>query len=202
MTRLGLVVEGHGETAAVPLLVRRIAHDALARFDTDIHRTIRVKRSLVGATTSTDLDRSMRLLARDGCESILVLLDSDDDCPATLAPILLAAAQPVAGQVKIAVVLAHREFEAWFLAALSSLRGVRAVRPDASFDRDPEAVRGAKRAFEGLFEPGNYYSETVDQPSYAAALDLDEARRNAPSFDKFYREVDRLTAPRARRLQA
>ncbi|HEX3621827.1 MAG TPA: DUF4276 family protein [Acidimicrobiales bacterium] len=195
MTRLGLIVEGHGETVAVPLLVRRIAHGALGRFDTGVHRTIRVKRGLAGATNSTDLDRSVTLLARDGCESILVLLDSDDDCPAILAPALLATAKPVAAHVKLGVVLAHREFEAWFLAALTSLRGVRAMPSDASFDRDPESVRGAKRAFEALFKPGNYYSETVDQPSYTAAFDLDEARRNSPSFDKFYREVERLTAP-------
>jgi hypothetical protein len=36
-----------------------------------------------------------------------------------------------------------------------------------------------------------HYSETLDQPAFAARLDLEMARR-ADSFDKFYREVVRL----------
>jgi len=33
------------------------------------------------------------------------------------------------------------------------------------------------------------YSETVDQPAFSAVFDLQLARK-APSFDKFYREVE------------
>jgi hypothetical protein len=43
---------------------------------------------------------------------------------------------------------------------------------------------------------GRRYSPTVDQPSLAAAIDLRQAR-GAPSFDKLWREVERLIRHRS-----
>src|SRR2546426_7135782 len=46
--------------------------------------------------------------------------------------------------VPCAVVLAHREYEAWFLASLESLRGRRGIRGDAEAHPDPEEPRDRK----------------------------------------------------------
>ena len=54
---------------------------------------------------------------------ILVLLDADDDCPAELAPTLLNRARSARPDCRVSVVLANREFEAWFLASAQSLAG-------------------------------------------------------------------------------
>jgi predicted GTPase len=52
------------------------------------------------------------------------------------------------------------------------------VAPD-----DPESIRGAKEWLTRHMERGRSYSETLDQPSFAARFDL-QAARALPSFSK------------------
>jgi hypothetical protein len=138
-----------------------------------------------------ELERAVDLAARKigGLGAMLLLFDGDDDCPAELGPRLAQRVAEVRNDLPSAVVLAKREFEAWFLAAAESLRGLRGLHADLQPPPDPEAVRGAKEWLAERMAGG--YSETLDQPALAARFDLDMARR-APSFDKCYREVVRL----------
>jgi hypothetical protein len=92
----------------------------------------------------------------------------------------------------MAAVLAHHEYEAWFLGALASLRGHRGVRGNATPPPDPEAVSGAKEYLQSQLDSGRYYSETVDQPAFSALFDLALARSACPSFDKLWREFATL----------
>jgi len=55
---------------------------------------------------------------------------------------------------------------------------------------DPEAIRGAKEWLRDRHSCARY-SETVDQPALTAIFDIQLARKRSPSFDKFYREVER-----------
>ena len=185
----GLVVEGHGEVQAAPLLVRRIAawvgHDsALA-----IPNPLRVHRSSV--VKEGELERAVELVARqvgpDG--AILVLLDADDDCAAALGPALLGRAKAARSDRRIGVVLAVSEYEAWFLAAAESLRGYRTLPDDLSSPAEPESIRGAKGWLDARMLDG--YAETIDQAKLTARFDLERAR-SARSFDKFLREVCKL----------
>ena len=121
---------------------------------------------------------------------IPVILDSDDDCPAQLAPDLLARMRAARGDLPSAVVLPNKEFESWFLAAAQSLRGYRGFPEDLEAPAQPEAIRGAKEWLNQRATPGAY-SANVDQASLTDKFDLDSARR-APSFDKCYREVIQL----------
>ena len=92
----------------------------------------------------------------------------------------------------ISVVVAKREYEAWFLAGADSLRGCRNVSDTAVAPPDPESIGGAKRYLEQhVLVPGAVYRETVDQPALTDALDPDAARA-APSFDKLCRDLHRL----------
>jgi hypothetical protein len=83
------------------------------------------------------------------------------------------------------------EFEAWFLAAATSLAGQRGLRADLVPPPEPEAKRGAKEWLAANRTDGYAYSETTDQAALAAVFDLDQARR-ADSFDKCFRDVERL----------
>ena len=94
-----------------------------------------------------------------------MLLDSDSDCPAELGPTIHGWAVEAAGGVPCGVVLAHREYEAWFLAAIESLRGHRGVRIDAEPHPNPENPRGAKEQLELRLQGGAGYMETADQPA-------------------------------------
>ena len=91
------------------------------------------------------------------------------------------------------VVLAKREFEAWFLASAESLRGLRTLSADLAVPPDPESVQGAKEWIGAHMSAAGGYREPVEQPALTTQLDLEKARA-APSFDKCYRELTRLLA--------
>ena len=117
-------------------------------------------------------------------------MDADDDCPATLAPALLARARTARADLPVAVVLPRREFESWFLASAESFRDRFRLPEDLHAPADPEEIGGAKEWLRDRLASGNY-SPAVDQPALAAIFDLQQARV-APSFDKLWREMGRL----------
>lgn len=191
--RIACIVEGHGEVEAVPILIRRLSQKIAPEVRVEIQKPIRVSRS--NLVIVDELRKYVELAARqvDDAGGILVLLDSDDDLPCVLGPKLLAAVNAVRPDRKIGVVVAHREYEAWFLAAAESLRGRRGLAPDLVSPPDPEAIRDAKGWLTKHNVEGRSYKETLDQPALTAVFDIVRAR-NASSFDKLYRDVERLLA--------
>ena len=189
--RFGCIVEGHGEVQALPVLIRRIATELYPELDVDILRPIRVHRNKV--VQSDELEREVKLAARKigGQGGIFIILDSDEKCPAELGPELLHRASQVHSNLPIAVVLAKREFEAWFLAAAESLRGQRELKNDIYPPSDPEAIRDAKGWLSERMKNSRTYRETRDQAALTALFNLEQARQ-ADSFDKCYRDIVRL----------
>jgi hypothetical protein len=192
------IVEGHGEVEAVPVLLRRLANTLDPALNLQVAQPIRVTKSKL--LQPRELERAVELAARKVGSSgaIFILLDSDEDCPATLGPELLRRARAARSDVSIAVVLAKREFEAWFLAAVESLRGRRGLRTDLEPPAQPENVQGAKEWLTDHMTAGGHYVETLDQPALTAVFDLDAARR-VDSFDKCWRDVSRLITELQRR---
>ena len=112
------------------------------------------------------------------------MFDGDKDCPAELASEVQAWAKGACGDVPCEVVLAHREYEAWFLATIESLRGLRGIRHDAEAHPRPEAPRGAKAQLEKRMVVGRKYLETDDQPALSQSFSLPDAYRRCRSFRK------------------
>ena len=140
---------------------------------------------VIGWCNEDGVSQAVRLaLLQPDCGAVLILFDGDDDCPADLGPTVQAWAAAVAADTPCRVVLAHREYEAWFLAAIESLRGRRGVRNDAEPHPDPERPRGAKEQLEARMQPGASYLETTDQPAFSALLSLPDAYRRSRSFRK------------------
>jgi hypothetical protein len=199
---IACIVEGDGEVMAVPILLNRVVREIDPELSIQIPPPpIRVSRSK--CIKAGELERSVELAARkiDGAGAILILLDADDDCPATLAPALLQRAKAQRSDLPISVVLAKREFEAWFLAAAPSLRGQQGLSANLEAPSDPEAIRGAKEWLRNHMDGSRKYSETVDQPVLTRHFDLSAARQ-APSFDKLVRDVERLLADLSHRLSS
>jgi hypothetical protein len=176
------IIEGHGEREAFPVLLRRL-RQAVGVYTFDFGKPILKHRSqLVKKETLQD---SVRLaLKQDGCRAVLVLFDADADCPKSIVSNLQEWASEAAGPVPCRVVLATREYEAWFLGAIESLQGKRGIRPDANFLEDPEAVRDAKGALEELMVETADYMETIDQPALSDLFDMAVAFRRCRSFRK------------------
>lgn len=140
-----------------------------------------------------ELERTVTLAGRRAGRqgAILMILDSDEECPKQLAPELLARARRVRSDLPISVVLAKREFEAWFLASAESLRNQRGLAADLTAPAEPEAIQGAKEWLTNHMVGSRRYVETLDQPALAGVFDLSLAR-SADSFDKLFRDVASL----------
>jgi hypothetical protein len=188
-------VEGHGEVAALPILLRRIALWRCPETYVDVQLPIRVHRDRF-LNREDEFSRHLQLAGgkcgHDGW--VLILLDADDDCPATLGRNILARAQQVLPNRSISVVLANREFEAWFIGAARSLNGHRGlVVGDADLNVAAEGPRDAKGWLRQRMASGTY-GETTDQPAFAAKMDLGEALDRCRSFRKLCREWDKQPA--------
>lgn len=181
---VGCVVEGHGDVPAARQLVTRLAAEEgfyeLLIFPP--HRVPRNQLVAPGPLTGRDLGRVLDLQAgRVGQEGlVVVLVDADDDDPATVKSVIREAGMQ--HDCWILPVVATREYEAWFLAALESLRSHPAVRDDASYAGDPEMPRGAKAALARQMTTS--YKETIHQPAFTAAMDLAQAA-GADQFGSF-----------------
>jgi len=176
------IVEGHGEVGAIPVLLRRLLAEAGVHH-IGVGKAIRRKRSELVQEAS--VRRSVRLaLLQPECGGILIVFDSDDDCPRELAPQIEEWARTEAGAVPCGVVMANREYEAWFLASLEALRGVRGIVADASSHAAPEFPRNAKGELRRHMVSGRGYSESVDQAAMTAQMDFAAAHRGCRSFRK------------------
>jgi hypothetical protein len=194
MLRLAAIVEGHGEVEAVPILIGRVARDIDETLITQVDPVFRVPSSRL--RKEGELERHIGLAARklQGRGGIFVLMDCDwspDACPKFAGPSLQDRACRARPDMPIAVVLAYREFEAWFIAAAESLRGQRGLAPDLTSIPDPEAIRGAKKWLSDRMPRTEPYAPTADQAALTRVFDMSSARRTA-SFDKCYREIVRL----------
>jgi hypothetical protein len=187
------IVEGKkGERFAVPILLRRLRDLIAPTLDLRIHRPIFVPRNKI--TKTQELERAMELAARQSLEprAIFILLDADDDPPCILGPQLLEKARQIRPDIPSGVVLANREYEAWFLAALPSLAGRRGIADHPDIIDDPEKNRDPKGILRRFMTGIGSYSPVVDQPALTALFDLEMARKQAPSFDKCWRVVENL----------
>ena len=192
--RVVCIVEGHGEVESIPLLLRRLHGESSTLVFPEIRQNdvIRIPRSRL--LRDGELERTVELAARragpQGC--VLIVLDADDDLPCELVPRLLVRARTGRPELALGLVLARREYEAWFLAAARSLRGHVGLPAELEPPPEPEAIRDAK-GWPRTRMSGARYRPLVHQSKLTAAMDLSEAR-TAPSFDKLVREVSRLLA--------
>ncbi|MDP2783496.1 MAG: DUF4276 family protein [Sulfurimicrobium sp.] len=188
MTVIASIVEGDGEVAALPILLRRVGAWQSPERNFNVLPPIRVRRDRF--LNREEEFRRMLLLAAAKCgESgwILVLLDADDDCPAELGAQVLERARGIVPHRRVSVVLANREYEAWFLASAESLHGQRGFTFDSPQNFEAERPRDAKGWLGERMASGTY-RETTDQSAFSALMDLQQAIEGSRSFRKLCSE--------------
>jgi hypothetical protein len=182
------IVEGEGERDALPVLLRRIAAEVGVK-NLVTPRPQRERRGNITRGGGIEKVVSAAATRVRGAGGILVLIDADTDCPATLGPQLLRRAQAVQGGTRIRVVLAKHEFEAWFLASLPSLAGQERFPKRLSRVQNPEFYEDCKGELEKFLPGKQSYRPVPDQKPLASVFDMKMAREHADSFDKFYRDI-------------
>lgn len=188
MISIASIVEGDGEVAALPVLLRRLAAELEPFVLVNALPPIRVRRDRF-LNKEEELRRQL-LLAASKCGDdgwILIVLDADDDCPKQKGADIYGRAREYVPHRRLSVVLANREFEAWFIAAAQSLDGLRGFALTPGERVEAEAPRNAKGWIREHMR-GKPYSEVIDQPAFAARIDLRQALDNSRSFRKLYKE--------------
>jgi Domain of unknown function (DUF4276) len=188
------IVEGHGEVQAVPILLERILRESHAEGLLRVNPPLRVK---AGSFINDEeyFKRYVELAARKAKPqargSVLILLDSEDSCPAELRARLAAKAAALRPDVSILVALAYREYETWFLAAARSLQSVCGLPADLEPPTNPESIRGAKGWLSRQMP--NAYNEPNDQPAMTRKFSFEQAS-TIHSFNRLKRKLTDLFA--------
>jgi Domain of unknown function (DUF4276) len=224
------IVEGDGEVQAVPALLRQWLRFRRYHRNVDVHTagpvTAHGKGNLIAAddrTLGRGVEHFVRIamLRQPQPDLILILLDGDGAPPETLEAALLARARTqVPHDFPIGVVVANREYEAWFLAAFASRGFRRSLEQRGYYLRqrslrrgvDVEAVSDCKRQLESLidFSGGEStgsraarYRETTDQKEFTQLLPFRPfMARRSPSFGRLLEQLEELLKQARRRESA
>lgn len=189
MPGLILVVEGDGDRQALPALVTRLLHDSGHTGWYVRERQTKVV-GQIGALRKR-LDDQIEYLRAEAPGGVLILLDLDDDCPATVAPEIAARVRDAGLPFPVAVVFAKCEFEAWLIASIETVSaGDPRFTPVLKFGDDPDGVRGAAEWIGRHTIP--IYKKATDQKPFAARIDLETARNRSRSFRRLCHALDEL----------
>jgi hypothetical protein len=183
------IVEGPGDMAAVPLLVRR-ALQARERWDWTVGHA---KKAGGVNTFRNKAEAFLRYAAQEpDCGGILVLLDLDDGCACDEARALAEQARSFLLPVPVTIVLACREYEAWFLASLPTLAGNDGLPADLTYPGPVENPRDVKGWLTAQMPRGRAYKETTHQEKFTARLDFGLAQERSRSFQRLCHAIDQL----------
>jgi hypothetical protein len=189
--RVVVIVEGHGEDAAIRPLFERIWHEHLRCFDSLEVIPWRGKQGklLTQEGLRPVIEAAAIKLHAPGAENLrrllLIMIDTEGkDCPKTKAPELIQQARSVRSDetTEIACVMPNVMFETWFAAAAESLRGKNDLPADLTKPADAEGEKLGKSWMQKHLQ--RKYKETVDQPRFAAAMSLSECEKSSRSFRK------------------
>lgn len=210
------IVEGDGEVSCVEILLKRIGKELLGGISvtiadrplllprdkflnpTDLHAKLKI-------AAGNLRDRRFQWLRDQGWRSfVLVLRDTDGEFPCVLGPKILEIAQDVGLPLDVSCVVAHHEYETWFVASADSLSEFLDLAGHPA-PLDPEGQRLKKKWIEDRFkglgwrnrESSNRnisisYQPPIDQLRMTEVMNLKLCRERSPSFDKLCRDLERF----------
>lgn len=191
MSKILPIVEGDGDVAAVPVLLRRILQ-AHSRFDVQIlppHKRGELPK------VKANFERFFKTAA---LENVPVLCVLDFDCAHCLDAIkdeqeLKEQAKKFHPLIDFEACFIVKEFESLFLC---DEMGTRKVLPSiiksTVFPANPEEIRPAKEWLSRAQPSGTAYKPTVHQAKLAAAVDLKVLRAKSPSYQRLESALLRL----------
>lgn len=186
------IVEGHGDAAAVPILVGKIgaALDVLI-FPGHCIRT----GGWAHLQRAGELERYLEMALSHSPDRIVILSDLEDNCAVEEARKFNERISLALGsrRVPTEVVFAIREFESWYLhsAEVLAAKNTSISWDLTKFSGDADEVRGAKEALSRIMT--TRYKETTHQPRFSASLDIKHLLGRSRSFRKLIKAVTGLS---------
>ena len=181
-----LIIEGPGDEAAVPLLLRKIAHEhGIYDFNPCSHPI--QGPNLPKLAVDGMLERFVGYAqSRSDGDSVLVCVDTDGACPKTNVENLARRLKAMHLTKKVGLCFFHCEFEAM---AITCLDLVSARFPEFGWrmedwtgDIAAEDIRGAKGYLTRHMRKGKAYKETRDQVRFVEKLDMSRLRLKSRAF--------------------
>lgn len=174
MRQIVSIVEGPGDAAALPVLVRRVLDAQGASDDVQVLKPRFGRKGKAGLLRPGEIEREARRAFNKarGDARVLLLIDADDDCAATRGPELQRRLDDEFGAGVCAAVVAVREYENWLIA--------------------DEAVLDAKRSLSDRRTDGRSYRPTADQAHLTELVDIETIHASCRSFRKLWDEVERM----------
>jgi hypothetical protein len=204
------VVEGQTEQGCVERLLHRVWQELLRRPERlQVVEPFRGRRDQLVhpngvALTDTVRKAFLKLKARakkdaDAHPLVLILLDAEGDCPATLGPRLLEVGRKaLPAGTSVCCVLAKRMIENWIAAGASTLAGVNGMPDPLQPPDDPESCHGAGWLDAQLRKRNRSrkYKKTVDAEVFVRAMNLGESEKSSSSFRNLCQKLNaRLPGP-------
>jgi hypothetical protein len=190
--RLLPIVEGDGDKAAVPLLLRRMLAERHGIHDCKI---LNAQKRGEYPSVRKNFDNGFKMAIKENA-AILWILDFDcDDCKCVKkeADALIVRANQLYRGWPIEIAFMVQEYETLFLSDKTATRSVlKAIPAETDFPADPESIRGAKEWLSNAMPKGVSYKETVHQSKITAALNFDHLIEHSPSFAHIDRALARL----------
>ncbi len=179
---VGLVVEGAGDRLALPIVLRAHLH-AAGEFRDVLGKPVPLHGRTKAFVTNGIEGYVAVAASRPACVGVLVVLDGEGDCVATVGPALRDRADQVS-RVPVRVALADRDFEDWLYASAETLQ------LELS---DHDAEQHGQHALKKALRPASY-TKPVWQPRLASRVDLALARSRSVSLDRCLERFDELRA--------
>lgn len=193
MTDLVLIVEGHGDVDAFPVLTGKIGGWlALPVFTKNPIRS-----GGWGCIKKPGgLEKFVALAAsREECKRVVVVVDLDDDCPVDERVAVQGRATALAErhQIEISICFCIREYEAWIL---HNINEIMVSNPQINNNKnefihnDICSIRDAKGTLRRHLSDG--YSESSDQIALTRLIDPALVYERSRSFRSFVKAVSGL----------
>jgi hypothetical protein len=190
--RIVPIVEGPGDVSAVPALLRKLL------VESSIYNVAVAPAKNAHGRGNLDkkggLERFIRYAWKDPeCGAIMVLVDSDDDCPKELALSYAHRIEALGVLFPVVIVCAKRMYETWLVASFETIAGhdIEGRRgPSAEVPQtDVESIGNCKTWITDRMAPGRIYKETTDQEAMTHLLDASKAISRSRSFRRLVHAV-------------
>lgn len=176
-------MEGDGDAAALPLLLRRYLQEQKQIFDLQPNRPVNAK-GRDKLLRPGQLERYVRLASlQEGTYAVLLVCDAERDPACKLGPEVSARAASAVG-IPVRACLAVRAYENWLVGSTETIEPAETAPADCEGGSATGIVRRWR-------EPRSYI-KPIDQPKLTQRLDFDLAKKRCRSFTRLLRCVDEL----------
>jgi len=192
MTTIVTIVEGNGEVAVLPVLLRKLVHWEEHYVEFPRPKNAHGRNNLI---KPGGIEHFLELARREQqCNGVLVLIDADEDCAKKLALELASRVHNSKLPFPVAIVCAKCEYEAWFLASLATIAGHADIPSGTVYQGDVEDKRGVKEWLTNQMPAGKIYKETQHQSIMTDLLDIELVQQSSRSFRRLQHALEELLA--------